>query len=105
MACGRPVIGSRVGGIAHTVSEGRTGFLVPPHDPAALADRLARLHRDRALCQRMGAAARQRARRHYTWAKVGGGLLEAYRKAGAGATPIAASRRVPAAYALASPGE
>src|SRR5690606_17841483 len=82
MACGRPVIGARVGGIAHTVSNGRTGYLVPPCDPDALAARLAQLHADPALCRRMGAAARQRARRFYTWAKVGSGLLEVYRKAG-----------------------
>ncbi len=37
MACGTPVIGSDVGGIKHTVRHGETGFLVPPHNPEALA--------------------------------------------------------------------
>ena len=37
MACGTPVIGSRVGGIAFTVADGETGFLVPPRDPDALS--------------------------------------------------------------------
>ena len=37
MACGTPVIGSDVGGIKYTVKDGETGFLVPPHDPQALA--------------------------------------------------------------------
>lgn len=38
MACGTPVIGSDVGGIKYTVRHGETGFLVPPHNPAALAE-------------------------------------------------------------------
>ena len=35
MACGTPVIGSRVGGIAFTIADGETGFLVPPRDPGS----------------------------------------------------------------------
>ncbi|MFX6637343.1 glycosyltransferase, partial [Acinetobacter baumannii] len=46
MACGRPVIGADVGGIRHTVVDGETGYLVPPHDPPALAERLKWLHDD-----------------------------------------------------------
>lgn len=41
MACALPVIGANVGGIKYSVQDGRTGFLVPPEDPVALADRLA----------------------------------------------------------------
>ena len=44
MACGTPVVGARVGGIQYSVLDGRTGFLVPPNDPLALAERL------RAVC-------------------------------------------------------
>lgn len=40
MACGTPVIGSRVGGIPEMVKDEITGFLVPPGDEKALADRL-----------------------------------------------------------------
>ena len=61
MAAGRPVIGSRVGGIPEMVVEGETGLLVPPSDPAALADATARLVRDPALRSQMASAARQRA--------------------------------------------
>src|SRR5579884_1473637 len=71
MACGRPVIGSAVGGIAFTIIDGVTGFLVPPRDPPALADRLARLLSDAALRERMGRAARARVEAEFTWATVG----------------------------------
>ena len=40
MACGTPVLATRVGGIPEIVSDNETGFLVSPGDPAALASRL-----------------------------------------------------------------
>ena len=43
MAAGRPVVGSRVGGIPESVVDGTTGRLVPPRDPVALADALKEL--------------------------------------------------------------
>jgi D-inositol-3-phosphate glycosyltransferase len=70
MACGRPVIGSAVGGITFTIKDGETGFLVPPRDPEALARRLEVLLRDHQLRQRMGKAARERVEAEFTWAVV-----------------------------------
>jgi glycosyltransferase involved in cell wall biosynthesis len=70
MACGTPVIGARVGGIAHTVVHGETGFLVPARDAEALADRMLLLLRDDALRRRLGAQGIERARRHFTWSTV-----------------------------------
>ena len=46
MACGAPVIGSCVGGIAFTIADGETGYLVPPRDPEALCARLDDVLRD-----------------------------------------------------------
>ena len=54
---GRGVVGSRVGGIPDIVEDGQTGLLVPPEDATALADALARVLADRALAERLGAAA------------------------------------------------
>jgi glycosyltransferase involved in cell wall biosynthesis len=42
MACGRPVVASRVGGVPEILQEGVNGFLIPPSDPNALAEALRR---------------------------------------------------------------
>ena len=67
MACGRPVIGSAVGGITYTIQDGKTGFLVPPRDPEALAARLQHLLSQPDLCRRMGLAARRRVEKEFSW--------------------------------------
>jgi glycosyltransferase involved in cell wall biosynthesis len=54
MACGSPVVASRVGGLQTTVRDGITGVLVPEHDPAALADGLDGLLDDPGLRWRLG---------------------------------------------------
>ncbi len=81
MACATPVIGSEVGGIRTTVVDGVTGFLVPPKDPRALADRLNRLAGSRALRRAMGEAGRARANTSYTWPVVVDRLVDVYRHA------------------------
>ncbi|RPJ46851.1 MAG: glycosyltransferase, partial [Chloroflexi bacterium] len=70
MACGTPVVGSNVGGIKYSVADGKTGFLVPPKDPDALAARLAELFQDPALLKRFRRQAIQRVKKHFTWEKV-----------------------------------
>jgi glycosyltransferase involved in cell wall biosynthesis len=60
MAAGRPVVASRIGGIAGIVRDGETGILVPPGDPVALRDALQQLLGDSEQRRRMGAAAQQR---------------------------------------------
>jgi D-inositol-3-phosphate glycosyltransferase len=70
MACGRPVIGSAVGGITFTIADRLTGFLVPPRDPEALADRLHQLLIDAHLREALGRAARLRVEQEFTWPTV-----------------------------------
>jgi glycosyltransferase involved in cell wall biosynthesis len=64
MSCGLPVIVTTATGAADLVEEGVNGFIVPPADPAALADRLDQLAADRNLSRKMGAAARRTADRY-----------------------------------------
>lgn len=56
----KPVVASRVSGIPEVVSEGQTGLLVPPADPARLAGAILRLAGDNDLARRMGQAGYQR---------------------------------------------
>jgi glycosyltransferase involved in cell wall biosynthesis len=70
MACGVPVIASAVGGHLDTVVDGRTGALVPPRDPAALAQRLRELLADPARLAAIGSAAAARARTRYGWSRI-----------------------------------
>jgi glycosyltransferase involved in cell wall biosynthesis len=60
MAAGRAVVATRVGGLAEAVVDERTGLLVPPEDPAALAAALARVLRDPELRARLAAAGPER---------------------------------------------
>jgi glycosyltransferase involved in cell wall biosynthesis len=57
-ACARPLVATNVPGCRALVRDGVNGLLVPPRDPAALADALARLATDAALRHRLGTAAR-----------------------------------------------
>jgi len=70
MACGVPVVGSAVGGITYTIADGETGLLVPPRDPTSLAGALYDLLEAPDARRRMGAAARARAERLFTWPVV-----------------------------------
>jgi glycosyltransferase involved in cell wall biosynthesis len=66
MAAGRPVVGTRVGGIPEMVVDGETGTLVPPRDPEALAAAIATLVVDSRRRARMSEAARRRATDHFS---------------------------------------
>jgi glycosyltransferase involved in cell wall biosynthesis len=60
-AAGRAVVASAVGGVPEVVAEGRTGLLVPPRNPGALATALATVLGDSTMRRAMGQAARARA--------------------------------------------
>lgn len=70
MACGTPVVGSAVGGIKHTVVANKTGFLVPPKDPQALAAKLAILLTYKSLRNQYSRAAIRHVQAGYTWTQV-----------------------------------
>ncbi|HEX3722699.1 MAG TPA: glycosyltransferase, partial [Nitrolancea sp.] len=67
MACGRPVVGSAVGGLTFTVDDGKTGYLVPPEDPSLLAGQILQLLSDKPARTEMGIRARRRVEEHFTW--------------------------------------
>lgn len=77
MASGLPVVASRVGGIPEVVADGTTGFLVPPNDPAALAQAIITLLRDEQARNSMANAARKLALERFSWDRI----VEQYREA------------------------
>lgn len=77
-ACGVPVVVSDVGGLPEVVRAGETGFVVPPRDPGAIADRMQALAVDEALRARLGRAGREHAVAEYTWERNAALMLEVY---------------------------
>lgn len=65
LACGKPVIASRVGGIPELMDDGVEGFLAPPDDPEALAEKITRLLKDDDLKAAFSANARNRFLKDY----------------------------------------
>jgi glycosyltransferase involved in cell wall biosynthesis/phosphoheptose isomerase len=78
MACGTPVVGADVGGIRFSVLDGETGYLVPPRDPDAVAERVARIVADPEQGERLRRQAIARANRLFTWEKVTASLERVY---------------------------
>jgi len=70
MACGTAVVGSAVGGIPEVVSDGETGLLVPPDDPAALATALNELLDDPDRAAGMGRLGREHAITDFGWPAI-----------------------------------
>jgi glycosyltransferase involved in cell wall biosynthesis len=66
MSLGKPAVVSAVGAIPDHVDHGRTGLVVPPDDPAALADALLRVLGDEALARRLGQGAYERYLERFT---------------------------------------
>jgi alpha-maltose-1-phosphate synthase len=91
MACGTPVVASRVGGIPEVVVDGETGWLVAPGDPAALAGALREALADPGRARGMGEAGRRRVEAQFSWDRIAARTLDVYRDA------IADHRRAPAA--------
>ena len=65
MAAGLPIVASAVGAIPDFVTDGHDGFLVPPRDPGALADRISRVLGDEQLRRGMAERVRERAPREF----------------------------------------
>ncbi len=78
MSMGRPIVGSRSGGITETILDGETGFLVERNNPVALADCVARLLRDPPLARRMGRAGRRHVMANFNGQEYARRLLECY---------------------------
>jgi glycosyltransferase involved in cell wall biosynthesis len=70
MAAALPIVASHVGGVPELIQHERTGLLVAPGEPTALAAQLCRLMDDSALAYRLGTAARAAAQRHASFDRM-----------------------------------
>jgi glycosyltransferase involved in cell wall biosynthesis len=66
MACARPIVATRTGGIPEIVEDGANGLLVPPRDAGSLAAAIVRALKDEPLRQRMAAEGLARVRERFT---------------------------------------
>ena len=78
MACEIPVVASRVGGIPEVVVDGETGLLVPPRDPAALAEAINLILGSAELSARFGKSGRARVEKHFSWQAIAMQTKEVY---------------------------
>lgn len=81
MALGAPVVASRVGGLPEVVEDGRSGLLVPPEDPPALASAMLRVLTDPALAGQLAAEGRRRATEDFGEDRMMTSLTAVYRAA------------------------
>lgn len=77
----KPVVATRVGALAECIEHERTGLLVAPRDPAALAEAIVRLLKDPVRRRQMGAAGKERLQRDCSPQAVAAMTLAAYRAA------------------------
>ena len=81
MACGLPVVCGEGGGNREVVVDGKTGFVIPPADPQALAQRIAYLRDHEAERRAMGDAGRQRIVEEFSLERMIAGFLRIYEEA------------------------
>lgn len=78
MACGIPVVSTRSGGPDGIITDGEDGYLVPLDDPAAMADRMARLLTDDDLNRRLGTKARNKIERTFSSEVTGAEFIDVW---------------------------
>lgn len=80
MRAGKPIVATAVGGVPEMVEDGRTGIIVPPRDPASLADAVERMFTLPGLAESMGEAGRTVARSRFDIVRVTAQLERIYRE-------------------------
>ncbi|MBB1597731.1 glycosyltransferase family 4 protein [Achromobacter sp. UMC46] len=84
MASGKPVIVSKVGGLTENVTDGRNGWVVPPHSVGSVLKTVTEILKDRDVVARMGIEARNTAQREFSLAQFVGRTEAVYQEGRAG---------------------
>jgi glycosyltransferase involved in cell wall biosynthesis len=80
LACGLPIIGTKIGGIVDIINHGENGLLVPPENTDLLAKNICQLLQDKEYRESLGQRARESALSRFSFEVVSRGYLECYRK-------------------------
>lgn len=80
MACGRPVVASKFGGIRNVITSGENGLLIDPYKADEFADAMMMLLKDRQLADRMGEAGCKTIQRHFSWEAIAEKHIAFYEK-------------------------
>ena len=80
LACGTPVVATAVGGIPEQIVDGKTGFLTQPEDAADMADKIIQLLGNKDLLRKMGIAAGNYARTHFSLSRMVTDYLDFYQE-------------------------
>jgi len=79
MASGKPLIGTKVGGIPYLIEDNKTGVLIPPKESSAIATAILTLSNNKNLRLKMGKYARKRAEEEFSWIKIAKKTIEVYK--------------------------
>jgi len=77
-AFGKPVVATAIGGFNEAIEEGKSGFLVPPHDIEALADRIVEVLQSEEKMEKMGQYSRYLADTKYSWDSIASRTINIY---------------------------
>jgi glycosyltransferase involved in cell wall biosynthesis len=77
----KPVVVTDVGSIPEVVDNEKTGFIVPPRDSEALAEKIIKLLKDEKLRKEMGENAYSKLKKDFSWDKIAEKTIEVYKKA------------------------
>ena len=80
MASGKPVIGSKVGGISEVIENGRNGFVFESKNYRELAEKILILLEDEELKKSMGKRSRKVAENKFSWTKIAEKIIEVYKR-------------------------
>jgi glycosyltransferase involved in cell wall biosynthesis len=79
-ACGKPVVGTRIGGLPDVIHAGETGLLADPHDPPSLANTIIEMLTNPEKVKQMGLNARRLAETQYSWLTVAGRIKAVFER-------------------------
>lgn len=80
MACGTPVVASKIGGLKESIEEGETGFLTLPGNANQIVEAIVQLYENTSLREKMGKKAREHIKENFSLQKMGESYVKTYKQ-------------------------